>query len=148
MALTNKRKIILRGCPEYNEYGAATEAIKPGYLVKGVSSIAKQTATTGYYQPAVAVERSELGQGIDNTYQGSGTLSASYATGDTVKVAIPDAGDEILCWVASGQNVTEDDLFESAGNGLVVEGSTRPILRAMETLGEVFEETAVRFCVL
>jgi hypothetical protein len=138
-----KRSVILRGCPEQNEYGAAGEAIKPGYLVKGVTTLLKQTATTGYFATAVAVERGELGQGIDNA-AGNGVLAASYATGDTVKVACPDAGDELTMWVPSGQNISEDDLLESAGTGLLIEGSTRPIFRSLETLGVVSVETAVR----
>lgn len=142
-----KRSVILRGCPEQNEYGAATEAIKPGYLVKGVSSIAKQTATTGYYQLALAVERGELGQGIDNS-AGNGVLAASYAIGDTVKVACPSRGDEVTVWIASGQDISEDDLLQSAGNGLVAEGSTRPVLRSLETVGAVTVETAIRAMVL
>jgi hypothetical protein len=142
-----KRSVILRGCPEFNEYGAASEAIKPGYLVKGVSTIAKQTATTGYFQVAVAVERGELGQGIDNA-AGNGVLAASYASGDTVKVACPRKGDELTMWVASGANISEDDLLESAGNGLLTEASTRPIVRSLETLGAVTVETAVRVQVI
>lgn len=142
-----KRSVILRGCPLFNEYGAASEAIKPGYLVKGVSTIAKQTATTGYFQVAVAVERGEMGQGIDNS-AGNGVLAASYASGDTVKVACPQKGDELTMWVGSGANISEDDLLESAGTGLLVEGSTRPIARALETLGVVSVETAVRVQVI
>lgn len=138
-----KRSIVIRGCPEFNEYGAASEQIKPGYLVKGVSTIAKQTSTTKVPR-TLAVNRDELGQGIDNTYQGSGTSSAFYASGDVVKVAYFRPGDEALVYVASGQNIVEDDLLESAGNGLLAEGSTNPIARAMESLGAVTVETALR----
>lgn len=138
-----KRSVILRGCPLFNEYGAAGEAIKPGYLVKGVTTLLKQTATTGFYVMAVAVERGELGQGIDNA-AGNGVLAAPYASGDTVKVATPSAGDELTMWVASGQNITADDLLQSAGDGTLAEGSTRPIVRALETLGAVLVETALR----
>lgn len=144
----NKRTVVVRGCPEYNEYGAATEAIKPGYLVKGVSSLAKQTATTAYYPFALAVERSELGAGIDDTLKTNYPVAAAYAIGDTVKVACFDAGDEATVWIASGENITEDDLLESAGNGLFKEGATRPTCRAMETLGEVFVETRLRVQVI
>lgn len=138
-----KRSVVLRGCPEFNEYGAASEAIKPGYLVKGVSTVAKQTATTGFFANAVAVERGELGQGIDNA-AGNGVLAAPYASGDTVKVAVFDSGDEATMWIASGQNIVEDDLLQSAGDGTLAEGSTRPICRALETVGAVTVETALR----
>lgn len=142
--MATKRSVILKGCPAINEDGAASEAIKPGHLVKGVSTIALQTGTTGSVPKAVALERDELGTGVDNTYQGEGTGSAFYASGDRVKVAVFKSGDEALGFVGSGQNITEDDLLESAGNGDYAEGSTKPIARAMETLGAVTVRTALR----
>ena len=145
--MSTKRSITLKGCPIVSEEGAATETIKPGYLVKGVSSVAKQTGT-GWVPRALALERDELGQGIDNTLQGSGTESANYASGDRVKVGVYYGGCEVTVFVASGQNISEDDFLESAGDGTVKEGSTNPIMRAMETLGAVTVETALRAQVL
>lgn len=140
----NKRSILQRGTPVVNEEGVASESIKPGYLVKGVSTIAKQTATTTGKPPAAfALERDELGRGIDDTYQGSGTDAAAYASGDRVKVGVFKAGERVLAYVASGQNITEDDQLESAGNGTLAEGTTKPIARALETLGAVTAETAL-----
>lgn len=141
--MSNKRTIVLRGCPEVNEYGKATEQVKPGYLVKGVTSIAKQTST-GWVPRALALERSELGTGIDNAHQGQSTVSAYYASGDQVKVGVFDSGDEATVFVASGQNITEDDYLESAGDGTFKEGTTNPVARALETLGAVTVETALR----
>ena len=131
--MANKRKVILKGSPIINEDGVASATVKPGYLVKGVSTIAHQTSTTKVPK-AVALERDELGQGIDNTYQGSGTSSAYYASGDRVKVAVFKSGEEATVFLASG-NYTEDDLLESAGDGTLAEGSTNPIARMKETLG-------------
>lgn len=141
--MANKRSVIARGVPEINEEGTAQETIKPGYLVKGVSSVSKQTSTTKVPR-AVALERSELGSGLDNTYQGQGTGTAFYASGDRVQVAVFKGGEEAIMFVASGQNIVEDDLLESAGNGLLAEGATNPIARAMESLGAVLVETALR----
>lgn len=140
--MATKRSIILRGTPEVNEYGVAGEAIKPGYLVKGVSTVLKATSTTQRLC-AVALERDELGRGIDDTYR-SYAGAAAYAANDKVKVGVFKSGEEALMYVPSGQNITEDDLLESAGTGLLVEGSTTPIARAMETLGVVTVETALR----
>lgn len=140
--MANKRSIIQQGLPIVNEVGAATEAIKPGYLVKGVSSISKQTATTGYIPRAVALERDELGRGIDDTYQGSAD-AAAYAINDRVKVGVFKGGERVLGYIASGQNITEDDLLESAGDGTYAEGSTKPIARSLETVGVVSAETAI-----
>lgn len=151
-----KRSIILRGDPEINEYGVASEAIKPGYLIKGVSTVAKQTAAVRC--PFVlAIERDELGAGIDDTYlvSGSGAPAAAYASGDTVKAAAFDAGDEATVYVASGANISEDDYLQSAGNGLFVEvgaayssGTGGAMAQALETLGAVSVETAVRVRVI
>jgi len=147
--MSTKRSVIQRGCPMVNEDGTASETIKPGYLVKGISTIAKQTATTTGVPPvAVALERDELGAGIDNAHQGSGTGTAFYASGDKVKVAVFSKGQRFVGFVASGQNVTEDDQFQSAGDGTFAEGTTKPIVRACETLGAVTTETACVFEVL
>lgn len=140
--MANKRSIVLRGCPTVNEEGAATEAIKPGYLVKGVTSIAKQTGT-GWVPKALALERDELGRGIDDTYRSSAD-AAAYAASDVVKVGVFKSGDEAVGYVASGANISADDYLESKGDGLFKEGSTNPIARAMETLGVVATETALR----
>lgn len=140
--MATKRSIVLRGTPEVNEYGTASEAIKPGYLVKGVQTIAKQTGTS-WVPRAVALERDELGRGIDDTYR-SYAGAAAYAADDRVKVGYFRPGDEALCYVPSGANITEDDYLESKGDGLLEEGTTTPIARAMETLGVVSVETALR----
>jgi hypothetical protein len=149
--MSNKRSVILRQSmpPVINEEGVASEAIKPGYMVTGPATVAKQTGTTGYFQNAIALERDEMGKGIDDTFpagvSGLGAAgSAFYASGDKVKVAIPYPGMETTAWVASGQNITAGDLLQSAGNGLLAEGSTRPVATAMETLGAVTAETALR----
>lgn len=140
--MSTKRSVILHGCPRVSEEGYATATVKPGYLVKGVSTIAHQTSTTKVPKQ-VALERDELGAGIDNTYQNPGTVSAYYASGDRVKTGVFKSGDEVTMFVASG-NISEDDLLESAGDGTLVEGSTNPIARAMETLGVVSSATALR----
>lgn len=147
--MANKRTIILQGTPVINEDGAASETIKPGYLVKGVSTIAKQTgSTTAIVGVNVAIERDEFGAGIDNTYQGDGTISAFYASGDRVKVAALYPGCVFVGYIPSGQNIVEDDKLQSNGAGLFVEGTDAVIVRAMETVGAVTVETAVKLQVI
>ncbi len=143
--MSTKRSIILRGCPEQNEYGTAAATVKPGYLVKGVSSVQHQTAT-GKVVRALALERDELGQGIDNTKQGSGTASAYYASGDKVKVGVFDSGDEATAFVASGAGtINEDTLLSSAGDGTMKsDTAANAIARSMENLGVVTVGQAVR----
>lgn len=146
--MATKRSVILRGSPAQNEYGSASEAIKPGYLVKGVypdsAVVAKQTATTGFFTVALALEREELGRGIDDTYQGRVAGAAAYASGDKVKVGFFKTGDEATVYIASGQNIAAGDLLQSAGDGTFAEGSTRPIAQALEAPGAVVVETALR----
>jgi hypothetical protein len=140
-----KRTVILRGCPDINEYGKAGETIKPGYLVKGVTTVLKQTVNGTAVVKALALERSELGTGIDNAHQGVSTVSAFYASGDQIKVGVFDSGDEATVFVASGQNVAEDALLGSAGDGTFKISPTVPLARALESSGgEVTVETAIR----
>lgn len=145
--MSTKRSVILRGDPEINEYGVASATVKPGYLVKGVSSVAHQTANGVVCVKALALERDELGQGIDNSKQGSGTSSAFYASGDTVKVAVFDSGDEATAFVASGAGtISEDTLLSSAGDGTFKVEATESdaIARSMETVGVVTVGQALR----
>jgi hypothetical protein len=140
--MATKRSIVLQGCPIVNEDGAATEAIKPGYLVKGVTSVAKQTGT-GWVPRALALERDELGRGIDDTYDGAAG-AASYASGDTVKVGVFKSGERATVYIASGENIQADELLESAGDGTFASGSTNPIARSLDAPGAVTVETAIR----
>lgn len=142
--MANKRSVILKGSPVISEEGAASAEVRPGYLVKGVGTVAHQTASDRVV-PALALERDELGRGIDNTYQ-SYAGSAYYASGDRVKVGVFGQGMEATVYVASGQNITEDDLLSSAGDGTFKEEATaeQAIARAMETLGAVTELTKLR----
>jgi hypothetical protein len=100
--------------------------------------------TTTKLQSAFALERDELGTGIDNARQGSGTISAFYASGDQVKVGVFHRGQELTAFIASGESIAEDDLLESAGDGTLKEGTGYTIARAMETLGTIAAVTACR----
>lgn len=154
--MANKRTVVLRGEPEYNEAGTASEAIRPGYLVKGVTTIALQTATVVPMPKAFACERSELGTGIDNTYQSPDVASAYYASGDRVKVAVCDAGDQVTAFIASGENVSEDTVLASNGDGTLSVlsayssgvGPDYPIARSLETLGAAHGVVACRVEIL
>lgn len=149
--MATKRSVVLNGYDlvQVNENGVAGEAIKPGYLVKGVSAILKQTATTGSCPVAVALERDELGQGIDSTHKTSAASGPDYASGDTVKVGVCPGGVILTGFVGSGENIAEDQLLESAGNGLYRAGTTKPIARSLDsTGGEVFAVTTIRVQVL
>jgi hypothetical protein len=128
-----KRSVICRA-PEGQRDGTATETIKPGYLVKGV--LGRQADGDGQ-GPEVRSRSSATNSARASTTRtrATGTISAFYASGDKVKVGVFKSGDEVLGYVASGQNIAEDDLLESNGDGTFKEGSANPIARALETLG-------------
>ncbi len=145
--MSTKRSIILRGDPEINEDGIATATIKPGYLLQGVSYKAPQSINDTRVVPAAfALEREELGEGIDDSLVGSGTLTAFYASGDTVKEGVFDAGDRALGIVASGETVNEDTLLTSNGAGKLKAATTSAYARArsLDNLGTVVADTFCR----
>lgn len=140
MAVKHVIWLLSRGDRMVNEDGAAGEAITPGMLVKGETTILKQTATTAVPVPArFALEREEMGKDIDT----------DYAIGDSVKVGTAHQGDRINALIASGQNITADGYLESAGNGTLKAFSAgTAIARALETSGAVTTLTRLRVEIL
>jgi hypothetical protein len=137
--MASKRSVILQGDPIVNEDGVTATTIYPGYLVQGVSTIAAQSINDTRVVPATfALEREELGAGIDDTYftSGSGTGHAYYSSGDRVKVGAFGVGMRVTAMVASGQVVSEDTLLTSDGAGKLKAATTSAYARArsLETL--------------
>lgn len=103
-----KRVVALLGTPIYNEDGSAAEAITPGHLVSGVTSIVKHATAAGAARRTFALERDEMGKDMDQ----------AYAVGDTVKVGSFCPGQRVNALIASGVSVTAGTTFlESAGDG-------------------------------
>lgn len=115
--MSKKRTIVQAGCPIITEEYKASAVVKPGYLVDGYSTVAHHATAAANTPRRFALERDELGQGIDNTYQGSGTESAYYASGDQVKVGAFYPGCRLVAFVASGESISVGDGLESAGDG-------------------------------
>jgi len=135
--MTTPRVIALLGTPIQNETGAAGEIIFPGHLVKGVSTILKHASASTAAARSFALERDELGKGIDNVYGGTTGYagSAYYAAGDTVKVGAFAPGMRVNALIASGQTITADDFLESAGDGTLKKYNAGVIIgRAMESV--------------
>jgi hypothetical protein len=129
------RSITLQGNPRINEEGVAAEAITPGHLVKGVTSLEKQTANGAYVPRTFALEREEMGDDID----------VAYAIGDTVKVATYYPGCVALVYVASGSTVNKDTLLEASNDGtLKLRASGVAIARALADYGAITTLTRVR----
>lgn len=144
-----KRLIILRGTPYVNEDGVAAEVIKPGHLVDGVLSIVKHASAGGACPSTYALEREEMGAGIDDSHKGLNTPLSSYQIGDAVKIGSFSPGMRVNVLVASGQNITINDRMESAGNGTMRKFGSGVIKgRALETLGAVIVETRLRMEVM
>src|SRR4051812_42254268 len=119
-----KRVILLLGQPQQNEDAAAAEAITPGQLVTFNSSglIIKHATAGGATPRDFAMERDEMGKGIDD----------AYAIGDTVKVGSFKQGDRVNAFIASGQNIAKGALLESNGAGVFRVLSTGvPLAKAM-----------------
>ena len=130
-----KKSIFLLGQPVYNEDGAAGEVITPGHLVQGVTTLLKHATAGANTARAFALERDELGRGID----------VNYAIGDTVKVGSFHQGEHVLALVASGQNLTEGQSLESAGNGTLRALAAGIVLaRSLETTGALTTMSRVR----
>lgn len=144
--MANKRSVIDKGNPIINEDGIASAAVNPGYLVDGVSSIAHHASAGGNTPRAVALEREEFGTGIDNTYQGEGTGSAFYASGDTVKVAVGYPGCRFTMFLASGYGVAVNGKLQSHGNGQLrpLEGSNTPLFRSIDAVTGSTSVPAIR----
>jgi hypothetical protein len=102
-----RRKIALLGQPLITEEGTASEAITPGHLVQGVTSISKRSTAAIATSKSFALERDEMGDDIDT----------AYASGDTVKVGHFHSGQRVYAFIASGQNITADQKLEPAADG-------------------------------
>lgn len=145
MVAYGKRTVLLRGADfiVQVENGVAGGAIKPGYLVDGVNTIVAHASAGAACPKAVALERDELGKGIDDSYDNDASVgSPDYATGDSVKVALCHSGVQFTGWIQSGQNITANDRLESAGDGTFRELASGVLLaRAIESPGLVLELT-------
>lgn len=119
------RVIVLQGQPILNEDGAAGEAITPGHLVQGTTTILKHATAGADAARRFALEQDMLGKDIDE----------AYAVGDTVQVGAFKGGDAVNAIIASGQDIAADQYLESAGDGtLRAHASGTRIARAKEAV--------------
>jgi len=136
MAVANKRVIVLRGEPIINEDGVASATIKPGHLVDGVTSVAPHAVAGGLCQRTFALERDEMGAGVDDSHKSVYAPAANYAVGDTVKIGSFAPGMRVNVRCAAGVNIVAGDKLESAGDGTLRKFTTGVILaRSLESSG-------------
>lgn len=112
----------------------------PGMLAErydagsGVLKWRAHSTSTGAAIAAFYLERSEINQDIDD----------AYAANEVALVRIGLRGDVFYALVPSGANIAINDQLESNGDGYLVEGTTNPVVRAIETIGAVTVATRVR----
>jgi hypothetical protein len=105
------RPIKLLGEPIQNEDNKAADGtIKPGHLITLDGNgdwIRHNVTSSATVAPIFALEREEMGQGID----------VLYSAGDYVKAGHFANGDHVNAVIASGQDIAKGARLESAGNG-------------------------------
>jgi hypothetical protein len=133
-----KRVIALLGQPIQNEDRAAAEAITPGHLctINGSGLWIKHATAAAKCMPNYAMERDEMGKGIDD----------AYAIGDTVKMGAFSPGMRVNALLAAAAGaITVDDYLESAGNGtLRLLAAGVAIAKALEAVDNSAGGTAAR----
>lgn len=129
-----KKVIKLLGEPIQDEDNKAAEAITPGMLIMAnASGDWVKNTTTGRVIPRFALEREEMGKGIDD----------AYAIGDTVKAGVFPPGTRVNALIASGQDIDVDEMIEAAGDGTV-----RATATAANAIGKSLDDTGGAITVL
>src|SRR5688572_6085106 len=120
-----RNKIVLNGCPMVKEEKKALEALTPGHLLEYTSTgTQRNTDDAANVAPIFAMERDELGKGIDD----------AYAVDDVVKAAHCAPGDRVYAFIASGQNVAEGDYLTGTTAGLLTKTSVSATVRLAKAL--------------
>jgi hypothetical protein len=102
--------ITLKGDPIISEEEKALEAIIPGHLLMLVAAgLQKNTANAANVAPSFALERDEMGKGVD----------VAYASGDYVKAATFKPGERVYAFLASGFNIAKGDYLTGNTTGLL-----------------------------
>jgi hypothetical protein len=109
------------------------------YVDSGVAKWKAHDSAAGTFaQKAFYLERLELNQDIETAY-----------VADTLaRVGIFPPGSLIYALLPSGQNIAYGDPLESNGDGMLKEGTTAPVARALQALGAITETTRCRVEVL
>jgi len=118
---TGSRVIAVRGEPNVDEQKQASAAITPGHLIEvNAGKWRKHATASGAAGPWFALERDELGQGID----------VAYAALDYIKAGFFKTGERVNAIVDSGSTFVDGAELESDGAGRLKAGTTKPIARA------------------
>lgn len=102
----------------------ASTTITPGALVTRAGGVYINDDASSP-QPAFALEQAEMNKDVD----------FDYGSGDLIKVGVGRPGSTFWALLASGQNVSDGDVLESAGDGtLTALVSGEALFRAIEAV--------------
>lgn len=153
MAKANPDVILLKGEAELREEFPLEAlavcldnegAITPGMLVEVTTSntVRPHSTSAGVAAP---VRFADTGLNFAPDSLTMGGIDDDYDTdGQAVKIFIPNAGAMINALLAVGQNVANQALLESNGDGTLKAGTTNPIVRATEAVNNSAGTTAAR----
>jgi hypothetical protein len=133
-----------QGLPDGHEDGTATETIKPGYLVKGVTSIAKQTHSSSEVPEGVRARARRARRGHRQHAPGLGHGSAFYASGDRSRSACSSRATRPRVRRVGSEHRRRRHCSSRPVTAPSPKASTTPIARALETVGAVTRRDGVR----
>ena len=111
-----RNTITIKGEPIFGE-ALASGTIKPGHLIERTSAAADTVivhqTSGGRAMAMFAIEDDLQGNDIDD----------SYLTTVLTQFAIFRAGDEVLGWIANGEDIAKNDDLISAGTGELKEST-------------------------
>lgn len=116
-------RIIRRGDPLIDGAETGNGNVQPGYVLErdAADDVVPHSLAGGAASPViVALERPDL----------TTPLTSAYAAGDSIKFAIPRPGDRFNARLLAGENVTNTERLESAGDGTLQEFSPETQLQA------------------
>jgi hypothetical protein len=112
-----------------------SEILTPGMAV------ARSGGAYGFHPAAAA---GPLTLALDAPEENKG-IGDAYADGDLLWAGVFPSGSTGLAWLASGQNVSDGDVLESAGSGkLRALASGEPLARAIEAINATTGDARVR----
>ena len=124
--MARKTIALLGPVPVINEEDMASESITPGHLVEFTAGglLQRNDTINVVLARAFALEREELGKGIDD----------AYASGDYVKIGSFHPGQRVYAFLASGQCANKGDYLTPTTEGQlkVAASGTGRIARALE----------------
>lgn len=139
MAITryNPRTIWLGGPPqvEVNDI-PASEVLTPGMLIERDGGAYKKHSVVGGKGTTFALDQNYVGKDYNET----------YAVDDLVWAGTGRPGANYLAWLQSGENVSDGDQLQSAGNGMLEPASTdaNAIMRALENKDTTTGDARIR----